>query len=190
MFSLIPDNPNWDRRERSRYVSAISCLNLFESKLAQLVGTGVSGGLIYGVLPARLGLETMELTIRPKNALYNHNNGGEIFGSELTDVFTQLADFREDRSNKDTHNHGIYATWLSWSDVYWYFLTSCGQMDYRLVESGTGLVPLQDVMAQIKPINAMLKINASKLCRLTGVPKRASEGDGVTSEELMEALTE
>ena len=63
-------------------------------------------------------------------------------------------------------------------------------MDYRLVESGTGLVPLQDVMAQIKPINAMLKINASKLCRLTGDPKRASEGDGVTSEELMEALTE
>jgi len=182
---------------------ALSCLAYPDFKLAQFIGSGVSGDQVCAMLRDRLGDDAaVDLTVRPKSELRTCTS--IIANDETTELVEPSGvntseEMEEFMARLQTHRgeSGPAAALCFMGSM----PPGCGINTYAeiyriiadtsticLVDSVVGLEPLLDVMATAGAKKALLKVNASELCHLTGTSKTTCETGGITERELLGAF--
>eukprot|EP00527_Entomoneis_sp_CCMP2396_P004825 CAMPEP_0198137534 /NCGR_PEP_ID=MMETSP1443-20131203/998_1 /TAXON_ID=186043 /ORGANISM="Entomoneis sp., Strain CCMP2396" /LENGTH=389 /DNA_ID=CAMNT_0043798987 /DNA_START=120 /DNA_END=1289 /DNA_ORIENTATION=- len=177
----------------------LSCLGFTGNlQLAQFVGSGAAGDTVYGLVTEAIGEQAMECTVRTKSSMRTCTSivtsesttelvepSGVISDEDNQDLFDRLSKFKADAicvmgsmppgCPEDTYAK-IYET-----------VADKGAL--CLIDSVVGLEPLlKSIDKSGKDGQAILKINASELCRLSGVDKKSSEAGGVQTEEVVSAV--
>jgi fructose-1-phosphate kinase PfkB-like protein len=179
----------------------LSCLGYSQGlQLAQFVGTGPEGDQVYDLLVNMLGEEAMTMTIRPENSgmrtctsIIASDSTTELVepsGTILDDEINELLEKLRNRKEKVSAlcfmgsmppgcPDSMYA------DIY---KTVADPSTLCVIDSMSGLVPLIQVIADMKLGSTVFKVNASELCRLASVNKSNSEAGGVATVELIESI--
>ena len=182
---------------------ALSCLDFKgDLQLAQFVGSGAEGDQVYDLLKERIGTDAMSLTVRPKSHMRTCTTivasdmstelvepSGIITEKECEELMAKLG---ADKSESKVGALCIMGSMPPgcpaelYADIY-----ECvhGKNTLCLIDSVVGLEPLLKAIAGSKTSGpAILKVNASELCRLAKVSKTSSEVGGIESGELVEGV--
>lgn len=183
---------------------ALSCLQLKNLQLAQFVGSGAEGDQVYDLLQDLLGEEALSLTVRPASHMRTCTTivasdvstelvepSGVITKEEQDELMAKLC------SSLDTDESKPGALCIMgsmppgcpsemYADIY---ERIHGENTLCLIDSVVGLEPLLKTIASSKTQGpAILKVNASELCRLAKVKKTSSEVGGIKPTELVESV--
>jgi fructose-1-phosphate kinase PfkB-like protein len=182
---------------------ALSCLNFKNLQLAQFIGSGAEGNQVFDLLQDLLGADAMSLTVRPAShmrtctTIVASNASTElvepsdiITSDEQDELMTKLSS-----SSDSNASPGALCIMGSmppgcppemYADIY---ERIHGADTLCLIDSVVGLEPLLKTIANSKTRGpAILKVNASELCRLAKVKKTSSEVGGIDSDELVEGI--
>ena len=199
---------------------SLACLRFPNIRLAQFVGSGPEGDLVLSLLEERLGFETPKaatasidsLTVRPKSTMRTCTTivasnestelvepSGLVSDQDRQDFFDKL------QSASKTTTVGALCFMGSmppgcpshmYADIYQHLCSSSSsstdnQETLCLIDSVAGLEALLATIANHPNRGpAVLKVNASELCRLAGVTKSTTESGGISPDELVQGVTE
>jgi fructose-1-phosphate kinase PfkB-like protein len=177
----------------------LSCLQFQgDLQLAQFVGSGAEGDTVYTMLEELLGESAMGLTVRPASGMRTCTS---IVGSDTTTELVEPSGTiaEEEMEEFMSKLQGVQASALCImgsmppgcsSDTYAKIYNSVAvKSTLCLIDSVSGLDTLLEAIAK-SPNHGptILKVNASELCRLSGIDKTSSEAGGVLTEELVQAI--
>jgi fructose-1-phosphate kinase PfkB-like protein len=182
---------------------ALSCLDFKGNlQLAQFVGSGTEGDQVYNLLKERIGEDAMSLTVRPASQMRTCTT---IVASDMSTELVEPSGIITEEEQKELmqklgaaegESHagalcimgsmppgcpvGLYA------DIY---ARVHGKNTLTLIDSVVGLEPLLKAIAESKTSgSAILKVNASELCRLAQVSKTSTEVGGIDPAELVDGV--
>lgn len=182
---------------------ALSCLHFKGNlQLAQFVGSGAEGDQVYDLLKESIGEDAMSLTVRPASHMRTCMT---IVASDMsTELVEPSGIITEEEQQallqKLSATEGEpYAGALCimgsmppgcpadlYADIY---ERVHGQDTLTLIDSVVGLEPLLKAIAESKTSGtAILKVNASELCRLAQVSKTTTEVGGIDPAELVDGV--
>lgn len=184
---------------------ALSCLEYTGNlQLAQFVGSGAEGNQVYEMLQNVLGENAMSLTVRPQSHMRTCTTiVASDMSTELVEPSGVITKEEQDEfmaklsSDKDSSDNKAGALCIMGSmppgcppDMYAEIYQRIhGENTLCLVDSVVGLEPLLKTIASSKTRGpAILKVNASELCRLANVKKTSSEVGGIKPQELVEGV--
>ena len=166
-------------------------------QLAQFVGSGAEGDVVYQMLEELLGDEAMGLTVRTESGMRTCTS---IVGSDTTTELVEPSGVIAESEMNDlmAKLEGVQADALcimgsmppgcadeTYADIY---STVATPNTLCLIDSVVGLEPLLKAVAKVGG-PTILKVNASELCRLANVSKTSSEAGGVQPTELVHAIS-
>jgi fructose-1-phosphate kinase PfkB-like protein len=177
----------------------LSCLQFQgDMQLAQFVGGGAAGDTVHTMLSELLGEPAMGLTVRTASGMRTCTS---IVGSDsTTELVEPSGTIAEDEMEELMSKlQKVQATALC---IMGSMPPGCSDDTYAkiyknvavkgtlcLIDSVAGLDSLLEAIAT-NPDHGptILKVNASELCRLSGVDKTSNEAGGVGIEELVQAI--
>ncbi|GKY91292.1 hypothetical protein MPSEU_000101600 [Mayamaea pseudoterrestris] len=179
---------------------ALNCLK-FQGhvQLAQFVGTGAEGDVVYHMLQDLLGEDGMRLTVRPASIMRTCTS---IVARDCTTELVEPSPVIQENELRELQEKLIGQTADALcimgsmppgcpDDLYaQIYQTVADRKTLCVIDSVVGLRGLLETIAA-KPDKGpvMLKCNASELCRLAQVTKATSEAGGIAMEELLQAIT-
>ena len=181
----------------------LSCLGYGETRLAQFVGMGAGGDAVMSLLNEKLGVEgATALTVRSQSPMRTCTTivasdestelvepSGSIQEGEQIDFFNLLkAKASETAAICIMGSMPPGCPKEMYANIYEHVSS---KKTICVIDSVEGLFPLLNAIAKTEERGAaILKINASELCRLAKAPKGSSEAGGITPAELMVAVTQ
>ena len=179
----------------------LSCLQFTGGlQLAQFIGSGAEGDLVYRMLQDLLGEPAMELTVRPASGMRTctsivaADSTTELIEPSGTITDSEMDQLLEKLSEKEASALCIMGSMPpgcpseTYADIYERVATP---RTLCLIDSVAGLSLLLERIARTEQRGpTILKINASELCRLAGVDSKASETSGVDKNVLVAAVTQ
>jgi fructose-1-phosphate kinase PfkB-like protein len=181
----------------------LSCLGYGETRLAQFVGMGAGGDAVMSMLNEKLGVEgATALTVRSQSPMRTCTTivasdestelvepSGSIQEGEQIDFFNLLkAKASETAAICIMGSMPPGCPKEMYANIYEHVSS---KKTICVIDSVEGLFPLLNAIAKTEERGAaILKINASELCRLAKAPKGSSEAGGITPAELMVAVTQ
>lgn len=181
----------------------LSCLGYGETRLAQFVGMGAGGDAVMSLLNEKLGVEgATALTVRSQSPMRTCTTivasdestelvepSGSIQEGEQIDFFNLLkAKASETAAICIMGSMPPGCPKEMYANIYEHVSS---KKTICVIDSVEGLFPLLNAIAKTEERGAaILKINASELCRLAKAPKGSSEAGGIAPAELMVAVTQ
>jgi fructose-1-phosphate kinase PfkB-like protein len=177
----------------------LSCLQFQgDMQLAQFVGVGAEGDTVHTMLEELLGKPAMGLTVRTASGMRTCTS---IVGSDsTTELVEPSGTIAEDEMEELMSKlQKVQASALC---IMGSMPPGCSDDTYAkiysnvavkgtlcLIDSVAGLDSLLEAIASNPDHGStILKVNASELCRLSGVDKTTNEAGGVGIEELVQAI--
>jgi fructose-1-phosphate kinase PfkB-like protein len=175
------------------------------SQLAQFVGSGASGDMVFDLLLEKLGEPAMALTVRTLSSMRTCTSivasdattelvepSGVISTEDMAELMTKLEKVSDPPAAAicimGSMPPGPGCTDDIYAEIY---RRVAGPSSLCVVDSVVGSEYLLRAMAGMeKPGPAIFKMNASELCKLAGITKSGNEADGVLPEELTVAISE
>jgi fructose-1-phosphate kinase PfkB-like protein len=181
----------------------LSCLGYGETRLAQFVGMGAGGDAVMSMLNEKLGVEgATALTVRSRSPMRTCTT--IVASDESTELVEPSGAIEEGEQAEILNLLKAKASETAAICIMGSMPPGCPREMYAniyehisskktlcVIDSVEGLCPLLNAIARNEERGAaILKINASELCRLAKVPKGSSEAGGITPAELMIAVTQ
>ena len=169
-------------------------------QLAQFVGQGAEGNLVYEMLTELLGTQAMTLTVRTAAAMRTctsivaQDSTTELVEPSGVIAQAEMEQFMNNLDGIEACSAMVFMGSMppgcseeTYATIY--NRVAVGKNTLCLIDSVAGLDPLlQAIATKTDHGPAILKLNASELCRLAAVTKTSSETAGVRIEELVEAI--
>lgn len=180
---------------------ALSCLPYTGNvQLAQFVGKGPEGDVVFDLLEKRLGKEAMELTVRPRSSLRTCTT---IVASDVSTELVEPSDPIEPEELAELMTKLGSETAAATLCIMGSMPPGCPSTTYAsifdkvqtsktltLIDSVVGLDELlKAIGSSTQKGSTILKVNASELCRLAKVEKSSSESAGIDPAELVDGVT-
>ena len=170
-------------------------------KLAHFIGRGSSGDEVHNLLVAKLGEDSMDITVRTESEMRTCTSivasdettelvepSGVITTDEMEELMSNLGN----RVKNEASGLCIMGSMPpgcpdeTYADI---FSRASGPKTLCLVDSVAGVGPLIEKMASTENSGPnVFKVNASELCKLAGYNKSTSEAGGIKETELQEAV--
>jgi tagatose 6-phosphate kinase len=179
---------------------SLSCLDCKNVLLAQFVGSGCEGDTVQTLLLKVVGEAATTLSVRTRSQMRTCTTiVASDESTELVEPSGVVTEGEKIQLLQKLQAHGRNPTAICFmgsmpaglpDDTYGKIYESvASSKTLCVIDSVTGLGPLLSAIANKSDRGpALLKLNASELCRLAGVAKSSSETAGITLSELREAV--